>query len=85
MKRIFNTLFAGVLILSGWACTEVEQLAIDPAATTAPVLLSSEIGENTVVATFTPGSFDVNAPVYNTMALVRVNDKDVKRVIGTTV
>ena len=84
MKRIFNTLFAGVLILSGWACTEVEQLAIDPAATTAPVLLSSEIGENTVVATFTPGSFDVNAPVYNTMALVRVNDKDVNRVLGTT-
>ena len=85
MKRIINTLLAGALLLSGWACTEVEKLSFDPSKATAPTLASFEEGESEIVATFTPGSFDVKSPVYHTLSLLAVNGQAVNRVLGTSV
>ena len=88
MKRIFSIIFAGVLGLLASSCVNEELTMFDTSKATAPVLNSFQVGENEIVANYTPGVFkqgfnDKIAPNHS-FAIVSAGGQTFSRTVTTT-
>ena len=89
MKKILSIISAGVLALMAASCVQEDLKTFDPSKATAPVLQSYTLDETGIVASFTPGSFNMGfndkVPVNHTLVLLSADGKAVNKTVSATV
>ena len=89
MKKILSIISAGVLALMAASCVQEDLKTFDPSKATAPVLQSYTLDETGIVASFTPGSFNMGfndkVPVNHTLVLLSADGKPVNKTVSATV
>ena len=92
MKKVLSyILLAGIALFGAVSCVHEPLAIFDPAGGTKPVMsaFSGVTDGDAITAEFIPGSFNTdfnkNVPVTHTFAIVKVDDKDVSKVVSSTV
>ena len=89
MKKILSIISTGVLALMAASCVQEDLKTFDPSKATAPVLQSYTLDETGIVASFTPGSFNMGfndkVPVNHTLVLLSADGKAVNKTVSATV
>ena len=89
MTKILSIISAGVLALMAASCVQEDLKTFDPSKATAPVLQSYTLDETGIVASFTPGSFNMGfndkVPVNHTLVLLSADGKAVNKTVSATV
>ena len=89
MKKILSIISAGVLAFMAASCVQEDLKTFDPSKATAPVLQSYTLDETGIVASFTPGSFNMGfndkVPVNHTLVLLSADGKAVNKTVSATV
>ena len=88
MKKILSILSAGLVALAAISCVNEDLATVDVSNATAPVLSSYEVGEDAILAFYTPGEFKMDfnqkMPVYHSLILASVNGTQVGKALTAT-
>ena len=87
MKKVLSIISAAALLLLAGSCVKEKFATVDISGSTAPVLLSSQVGDDEITASYTPAVFKMDfnekMPVYHSFVMVSLDGKDVNKALSS--
>ena len=89
MKKVLSFILAALAGIAAVSCVQEKPAVFDDSLATAPVILSSNVSEDGVSVTFTPGyfgqSFNSEMPVNHSLVIVSLNGESVTKILTSSV